>query len=78
MRRARQPQRAARFLGTTETVLARLGAFHQPNDQREIDGMITIVHAQLDEAAFQAAWAEGQTLTLEQAVAQPLDTVGED
>ena len=35
--------------------------------------IITTVHAQLDEATFQAAWAKGRELTLEQAVALALD-----
>jgi predicted ATPase/DNA-binding CsgD family transcriptional regulator len=68
-----RPQQAARLLGASERALERLGAFHQPNDKREIDGMIATVRAQLDEATFQAAWAQGRELTLEQAVAQALD-----
>jgi hypothetical protein len=68
-----QPQQAARLLGASERALERLGAFHQLNDKREIDGMIATVRARLDEATFQATWAEGRELTLEQAVAQTLD-----
>jgi ATP/maltotriose-dependent transcriptional regulator MalT len=68
-----QPQQAARLLGASERTLERLGAFHQLNDKREIDGMIAAVRAQLDEAIFQAAWAGGRELTLEQAVAQALN-----
>ena len=34
--------------------------------------MIAAVHAQLDEATFQIAWAEGRELLLEQAVAEAL------
>ncbi|GHO56409.1 LuxR C-terminal-related transcriptional regulator [Ktedonobacter robiniae] len=68
-----QPQQAARLLGASERTLERLGAFHQPNDKREIDGIIAAVRAQLDEETFQATWAQGRELTLEQAVAQALD-----
>ncbi|EFH89134.1 LuxR C-terminal-related transcriptional regulator [Ktedonobacter racemifer] len=68
-----QPQQAARLLGASERALERLGAFHQPNDKREIDGIIATVRAQLDEETFQATWAQGRELTLEQAVAQALD-----
>lgn len=67
------PQQAARLFGTSEIALERLGAFHQLNDKREIDNMIAAVRAKLDEATFQAAWAEGCTLALEQAVTQALD-----
>lgn len=68
-----QPRQAARLLGASESAFERLGAIHQPNDKREIDDIIAAVRAQLDEATFQAAWAEGRELPLEQAVAQALD-----
>ena len=59
---------AARLLGASERALETLGAAYQPNDKWEIDGMIAAVRAQLDEATFQTAWAEGRKLTLEQAI----------
>ncbi len=68
-----QPESAARLLGTSERVMERLGAFHQPGDKREIDDIIAAVRAQLDDATFQATWTQGRGLTLEQAVAQALD-----
>jgi non-specific serine/threonine protein kinase len=68
-----QPRRSARLLSASERCLESVGAFHQPNDKREVDEMFTAVRAQLDESAFQAAMAEGRALTLEQAVAQALD-----
>ncbi len=67
-----QPQRAIRLLGASERALEGMGAFNQLNDKREVDGMGAAVRAQLDEATFQAAWAEGRALTLEQAVAVAL------
>jgi predicted ATPase/DNA-binding CsgD family transcriptional regulator len=68
-----QLEQAARFFGASAGALERLGAFLQPNDQWEIDGMITSMRAHLDEATFQAAWAEGHTLTQEQAIEQAID-----
>lgn len=68
-----QPELAARLLGASERAMERLGAVDVPSDKREIDDIITAVRAQLDEATFQAAWAQGHELTLEQAVAQALD-----
>lgn len=68
-----QPHRAIRLLSTSERALERMGAFQQVNDKREIDEMVAAVRAQLDEATFQAAVAEGHALTLEQAVAQAFD-----
>lgn len=67
-----QPRRAIRLLGASEHALERMGAFHQLNDQREVDAMIAAVRAQLDEATFHAAWMEGRALRLEHAVAQAL------
>ncbi|MGZ3616992.1 MAG: hypothetical protein ACXWOL_09035, partial [Ktedonobacteraceae bacterium] len=68
-----EAQYAARLLGASEMALERLGAFHQLNDKTEIDTIITTVHAQLDAATYQASWAKGRELTLEQAVALVFD-----
>ncbi len=68
-----QLQRAARLIGASEAALEHMGAFHQPSDQPEIDRIIADVSAQLDEAAFESAWAEGRQMTLEQAVAEALE-----
>jgi non-specific serine/threonine protein kinase len=70
---AGQPQRAARLLGAWEAALERMGAFPQPADKPEFDRIIANVRAQLDEATFEAAWAEGRKMTLEQAVAEALE-----
>jgi hypothetical protein len=67
-----EPRRAIHLFGASERALERMGAFHQLNDKSEVDVMITAVRAQLDEAAFQTALAEGRALTLEQAVARAL------
>jgi non-specific serine/threonine protein kinase len=71
-----QAQRAARLLGASEATSERLGAFHHPSDQPEIDRIIAAVRAQLDEEAFEVNWGEGRTIPLEQAVADALDEQG--
>jgi predicted ATPase len=63
-----QLQRAARLLGASEAALERMGAFHQPTDKPEMDRIIAEVRTQLDDATFQAAWADGRQMTLVQAV----------
>jgi predicted ATPase/DNA-binding CsgD family transcriptional regulator len=68
-----QSQRAARLLGASEAASERIGAFQHPSDTLEIDRIITEVRAQLDEATFEAAWAEGRKMSLEQAVLEALD-----
>ena len=64
-----QPARAARFLGATESlVVDGTAAWHFAHEH-----FVATVRAQLDEATFAAAWAEGQALTLEQAIAEALN-----
>ena len=67
-----QHRRAARLLGASEVALERMGAYHQPTDKPEIDRIIAEVRAQLDDATFQTAWAEGREMTLEQAIENAL------
>jgi predicted ATPase/DNA-binding CsgD family transcriptional regulator len=67
-----QPERAAHLLGAWEAVLEKLGAFLLSADKPEYDRNIAAVRAQLDEATFESAWAEGRQMTLEQAVAEAL------
>jgi hypothetical protein len=49
-----------------------MGALVQPTDQPEVDRIIAELQTRLGEAAFQAAWAEGRLMTLEQALADAL------
>lgn len=67
-----QPQRAARLPGASEAVAERIGAFHHPSDRPELDRITAEVRAQLNEAAFRAAWEKGRKMTLEQAVVYAL------
>jgi non-specific serine/threonine protein kinase len=73
-----EPRRAARLFGAAYTYLERRGALIDPSDQPEHDRNMAFVRAQLGEAAFNAAWAEGQEMTLEQAVAYALSASDSD
>lgn len=64
-----EPLRAAHLLGAALAFLHRSGTLIDPSDQPEHDRNIAFVRAQLGEAAFEAAWAEGQAMTFDQAVA---------
>jgi hypothetical protein len=67
--RIERPGLRARLLGAAATVL---DTARMPMDQIErahYEHMVAAVHTQLDEAAFAAAWYEGQAMSLEQAVA---------
>jgi hypothetical protein len=67
-------QRSAQIFGAATTQLATCGAaivfIKHPTDR-----YLAANRAQLDDATFAAAWAAGQALTLEQAIAYAL---GED
>ena len=64
-----EPMRAAHLFGAAHAFLERSGTLIDPSDQPEHDRNIAFVRAQLGEAAFEAAWAEGQAMTFDQAVA---------
>jgi tetratricopeptide (TPR) repeat protein len=68
-------ERAGRLLGASEALLETMGVGLQPADQFEIDRYVAAVREQLDEVAFEAAWAAGRAMSLEEALAYAL---GED
>jgi non-specific serine/threonine protein kinase len=68
-----QPQRAAEILGVSEATLEHMGALLQPTEKSDVAQIVAAVRAQLGEGAFEAAWAEGRRMSLEQAVAEALE-----
>jgi predicted ATPase/DNA-binding CsgD family transcriptional regulator len=62
------PEQAARLFGAWEAAMERMGAAPQPADMPDFERNIAAVRAQLDPEIFQAAWANGRALSLEQAV----------
>ncbi len=67
-----QPKSAARLYGAAEALRRVLGAPLPVADRLEYDQGLAEVHAQLESGSFAAAWAIGQTLTVDQAVAEAL------
>jgi non-specific serine/threonine protein kinase len=65
--------RAVRLFGSAEAGREALGASMSPAGNAEHDRCLAAARAQLGEAAFAAARAEGRVLTLEQAVAYALE-----
>ena len=63
---------AARLLGTAAALRETISSPMAPFDQPEYDRDVAAVRSQLDEALFATAWAEGQAMTLEQAIAYAL------
>ena len=65
-----RPEQAACLFGALESLPESVGVAWQaePADQKELDHYLAAVRGQLDEAAFEKAWAEGRAMTLEQAI----------
>lgn len=63
------PERAAQLWGAAEQQRATLGAARSPQEAAEHATRMQSARALLDEAAFAAAWAKGQSMSLEAAVA---------
>jgi tetratricopeptide (TPR) repeat protein len=68
-----RPARAARLLGAVPALLAASHIPWWPSDHATFDRAVSAVHAQLAEVEFAAAWAEGQTMPLEAAIAEALE-----
>ena len=73
------PERAARLWGAAAAQgQALVGRPLRTDRGVELDQAASALRAQLGDAAFDAAWAEGQAMTLEQAVAYALEEDGGD
>ena len=64
----KQPERAARLYGVVEALRQDIGTPIPPVDRDDYDRSVAAVRAELGEEAFAAAWAEGRTMTIEDAV----------
>jgi predicted ATPase/DNA-binding SARP family transcriptional activator len=70
--------RAVRLLGTATATRDALGLPLPPGDRAAYERDVTAVRNQLEAAVWQAAWAAGRAMTLEQAVAYALSTDSEE
>jgi predicted ATPase/DNA-binding SARP family transcriptional activator len=59
---------AAQLFAAVERQLERIGVSLLPSDTVEFERHIALVRDELGEAAFAAAWAEGRSMTIEQAI----------
>ena len=62
-----------RTIDAAEAQREALGAFMPPNARAEHDHNVAAARAQLGEATFDLAWAEGRALTMEQAIEYALE-----
>jgi tetratricopeptide (TPR) repeat protein len=65
----------ARLLGAAEALRVTVGATRWPANCLEYDCIVARLQEALDEREFAVAWAEGQSMTLEQAIA--VSSIGE-
>jgi predicted ATPase len=65
---AADPARATRLLAAALAAAEDIGARLSSSNKGEYDRALATVHAQLDDTAFDAAWAEGRGMSLETAV----------
>ena len=68
-----QPARAARLFGAAAALRRRAGVARYAPEEPAYARDVAAARAQVDAAAFAAAWAEGEALPLEQAVAAALE-----
>jgi tetratricopeptide (TPR) repeat protein len=69
---AGQPERAAQLLGAAEALRTEISGPLSPAEHPIYDHDVAAVQAVLAEGVFQAAWAAGKALSLEEAVAYAL------
>ncbi len=71
------PTEAIRILAAVDRLRTELGLARWPADQTLYDERLQSARTQLDEAGFAAAWAEGQLLSIDEAVAYTTRTRGQ-
>jgi hypothetical protein len=62
-------QTAAQLLGAAEALLSASGAAWWPADRVEVENTRAILQSVLEQREFAAAWAKGQGMSMEQAIA---------
>jgi non-specific serine/threonine protein kinase len=66
------PERAASLFGAAEALREAVGMSRLPGLRANYERAVAAVRAQIDDARFQAAWAEGRLLTLDQVIEESL------
>ncbi|MGE5223954.1 MAG: adenylate/guanylate cyclase domain-containing protein [Omnitrophica WOR_2 bacterium] len=67
------PIRSARLLGARNAIHESIGATSSPQSQLLFSTIIEKTKSMLDEETFQSAWAEGNAMTMQQAIAYALE-----
>ncbi len=73
-----QAARAARLFGAVEAILDSVGALMNTTDKADYEQNVASARAQLGEEAWQAMWAAGRAMRIEQAIAYALEDSNND
>jgi DNA-binding CsgD family transcriptional regulator len=63
-----EAERAVRLFGAAEALLEAVGGQHEPGETALREPYLAAARSQLDEASWEEAWAEGQAMSMEQAI----------
>ena len=69
------PGRAARLFGAAEQLRESYSSPLRPNMRSQHERDVAAARAQVDEVTWEAAWAEGRAMALEQAIAYALEPI---
>jgi predicted ATPase/class 3 adenylate cyclase len=70
---AGSPVRAVRLAAAAAALGEEIGASLDPPDRRLVEHCLELARAHIDESAFEDAWAEGSTMSFDEAAAYALD-----
>jgi predicted ATPase/class 3 adenylate cyclase len=62
------PERGVRLMAAGTARQAAIGSKTQPADMPELDRLVALIRAQIDDETFDRLWEEGEALTFEQAI----------
>jgi tetratricopeptide (TPR) repeat protein len=68
-----QPERAARLFAWADVIREKIGDHRPPVEQNSIERDVTVIHSKLNDSAFARLSAEGQAMTVDEAVALALE-----
>jgi hypothetical protein len=71
-----QGQKAARLLGAAQALRRSIGAAVKPSEHEHYERYLDIARAQVSRDAFEAAWAEGRDMALEEVISYALADSG--
>lgn len=65
--------RAAKIWGAAEALNEKMGLVNAPGDRRRTDALIAEARSRISPKTFDAAWAEGRELSLDEAIALAME-----